>query len=215
MNKWIIFIIVVIVISIVGVGANFLTSSTSSNVNTTEEVAVQQDPDPVIRITNISEYSISQGVLVIHDSSFSMNFLGIQPPEAYKSLAEEGDPSAALTLLRETPAVSGLIEIPEINPRSTHEITIPLESIKGEEGYARKSDARISYMAMIREIDDSVVWLNGYTLYSAESKQTQEGKVVTEIIDMGTSTNEPARHHQQFYEGDITSNEVVQITIDK
>ncbi len=215
MNKWIIFIIVVIVVSVIGVGANLFTNYASSyKVDpTNSETVTQQESDPVIRFANISEYSISPGVLVVHNRDFSMNFLGTRPPKAYESLAEIGDPYATIALLTETSGVSNVFEIAAIEPGTTQEITIPLSSIRDKEGYANTGNTLISYMAKIAETNNGVVWLNGYPPYDAKNNQTQQERILAEIIDIDTNTNKPVQHHPEFYKDDAVSDEIVQITV--
>ena len=212
MNKWIIFIIIVIGVFVIGIGVNLVTNYTPSyEVDTADSKTIaQQESDPVIRFANISEYPVSQGVLVVHNQNFSMNFLGERPPEAYGYLAEYGDPSEVITMLKGTSIMGGVFEVAAIEPGAVQEIDIPLTGIKKQ--YSIDTDnIRISYMAKIEGVNDGMVWLNGHTPYTT----TQQESILTEVIDMGTATNKPVQHHLQFYEEGVAPDGVVQINIDR
>lgn len=241
MNKWIIFIIIVGVISVIGVLAKVIASPAPQYSGTIFEETALPEKNPTIQFTNTSEYTILPGVLAFHNSNFSMNFLGTEIPEAYESLAEIGDPSEVISLLQDNPAVVELFTVEAIAPGRTQQITIP-RSIIDEKKYQSGADAIVvSYMAMIAETNDGVVWLNSHPLYAAESGGLQQGGVVTEVVDMGTeenapigsgfasgqpdltqgsanrnngtATTEPARHHPQFYEDDAVSSGVVEVNL--
>ena len=243
MNKWVIFIIIVGIVSAAGVVLNIINNRSSlyeSDLAENEEVA-QQEPDPIIYFVNTSEYPISPGVLVLHDHNFSMNFLGIQAPETYEALAEVGDPFVVIALLKGNADVDKVFEIAAIEPEATQSITIPRSVLAGKEGRGGVDDIKMSYMAMITETNDGMVWLNGHSFYDAENGGIQKGSIVTEILDMGTekntsigsgfaggqpdpargienidngtATSEPVQHHPQFYEDDAVSDEVVRVDL--
>ena len=211
MNKWIIFIIIVVGVFAIGAGVNLVTSHTSTyKVDIADSKTVtQQKPDLVVRFANISKYPVSQGVLVVHNQNFSMNFLGEQPPEVYTSLAEDGDPSEVIAALKETPTISEAFEVATIKPGAMQEVAIPLAGIRRQ--YADIGNIRISYMAKIEGVSDGVAWLNGHAPYTT----AQQKSILTEVIDMGITTNGPVQHYLQFYEEGTAPDGVVQINIDK
>ena len=223
MNKWVIFIIIVAAVSVVGVGANLFTDNVrlyEVDLSTTES-GTKQESDPIIRFVNISDehlHVVTRGVLVIHNDNFSMNFLGTQPPEAYKSFTESGDPSAVIALLAETPNISGIFEINAIESGRVREITIPRVALKSEIGDIDTDAVRISYMApimdKITETSVGMVWLNGYALYDTEGNQAQENRILTEVIEIDINNNKPVQHHPEFYTDEAASGGVVQITVD-
>ncbi len=241
MNKWIIFIIIVGAITVIGVLVKVvadLTPSSRIDAPVSEETAT----NPTIQFTNTSEYTIAPGVLVLHNNDFSMNFLGVELPEGYEPLAETGDPSEVISLLRDNSDVAEVLVVEEIPSGVTQYITIPRSIIDKKEYRSGANAIVISYMAMILETNDGVVWLNGHPLFNAESGDLQRGSVVTEIIDAGTEKNEPigsgfaggqpdpvygdanrdqgtataepVRHHPQFYEDDAVSSEIVEVYLD-
>ena len=241
MNKWIIFIIIVGVISVIGVLAKFITSPRSQYSAAILEETVSQEKNPTIQFTNTSEYTVFPGALVLHNNNFSMNFLGIEAPRAYESLAEVGDPSEVISSLQGNPSVIELFTVEAIAPGETQQITIPRSIIDKKEYQSGTNAIVISYMAMIAETNDGVVWLNSHPLYSVESGGLPQGGVVTEVIDMGTeenapigsgfesgqpdlsqgsanrnngtATTEPVRHHPQFYEDDAVSSGIVEVNL--
>lgn len=240
MNKWIIFIIIVGIISVIGVLAKVVmnrTPSPQSDVPISEET-VSQETSPTIQFANTSKYTIFPGVLALHNKNFSMNFLDIEAPQEYESLAEVGDPSEVISLLQGNPDVVVSFIVEAIPPGETRQVDIP-RSIFNKKEYQRGADAIvISYMAMIAETNDGVVWLNSHPLYS---DGLQRGGAVTEVIDMGTEENapigsgfasgqpdptrgfanrgngtataEPVRHHPQFYKDDALLNKLVEINL--
>lgn len=241
MNKWIIFIIIVGAITVIGVLAKFIASPRSQYSDAILEETVLPEKNPTIQFTNTSEYTILPGVLALHNNNFSMNFLGIEAPEAYESLAEVGDPSEVIFSLQGNPDVVEALTVEAIAPGETRQIAIP-QSITDQKKYQSGADAIvISYMAMIAETNDGVVWLNSHALYNAGSGDLQQGGVVTEVIDMGTeenapigsgfasgqpdltqgsanrnngtATTEPVRHHPQFYEDDAISSGIVEVNL--
>ena len=244
MNKWIIFIIIVGVISVIGVLARVIANSTPAyqTDGTVGEETALQEMNPTARFTNTSRYTIAPGVLALHNNNFSMNFLGIEIPEAYKSLAKVGNPSEVISLLQGNPDVIAVFAVGAIAPGETQQITIPRSIIDKKEYQDNAGAIAISYMAMIIETNDGVVWLNSQPLYDAENGGLQQVRVVTEVIDTGTeknapigsgfasgqpdlkrgnenrdngtATTEPVRHHPQFYEDDAILNEIVEINLD-
>ena len=243
MNKWIIFIIIVGVAATAGVLFNIVKGGiyTSKINSTSNKEVVQKKPDPTVRFVNISEYPVSPGVLVLHNNNFSMNFLGAQAPKAYESLAEIGNPSAAINAVKNNSGVDAVFNIPAIGPGATESITIPHSIIDNTESRVGAGDINMSYMAMITETNDGVVWLNGSPFYDMENGGIQQSSTITEILDMGTEkntpigsgfaggqpdptrgtentnngtpTNEPVQHHPQFYDDETVSDEVVQIDL--
>ena len=241
MNKWIIFIIIIGVAAIAGVLFNIVNNGiyTQKIDITIDDEMMQKEPDPVVRFVNTSEYSISRGVVVLHNNTFSMNLLGTQAPKAYESLAEVGDPSAVISLVKNNPGVNAALEIPAIGPKATEDIIIPRSMIDGKGTRVGANNIGISYMAMIVETNDGVVWLNDSPFYKTKNSNIQQDSVLTEVLDMGTEKNEPigsgfaggqpdpargaeninngtpttepVRHHPQFYEDDAISNEIVRI----
>ena len=243
MNKWIIFIIIVGAIAVVGVLARLVVSPALSRTDIPiNEETVFQEPNPTVQFANTSEYTIAPGVLALHNNNFSMNFLDIEAPAEYESLAEIGDPSEVASLLQGNPDVDAVFTVEAIEPGETQQITIPLSIVDKEEYQDGTNTIVISYMAMIIETNDGVVWLNGYPLYDAETGDLQQGSIITEVIDMGTeknapigsgfasgqldlmrgaenrdngtATTEPVRHHPQFYESNTASSEIVEIYLD-
>ena len=242
MNRWIIFIIIVGAVAVIGVLTRIILNlPTSAGTGVpVDEGAVSQEMNPTVRFVNTSEYTIAPGVLVLHNNNFSMNFLGIEAPKAYESLAEVGDPSEVASLLQGNPDVFAVFTVETIAPRKTQRITIP-RSIAGEKEQDGADAIVLSYMAMIIETNDGAVWLNSHPLYSAENNGLQQRSIVTEVIDMGTEENapigsgfangqldltrgnanrnngtataEPVRHHPQFYESDTVSNKIVEVNL--
>ena len=234
MNKWIIFIIIVGIVSVIGI----LITIVGNKAPAYEEVAVPveetiaQQQDQNINFVNTSQYHIAPGVFVLHNPNFSMNFLGETAPKEYESLAEVGDPSAALIALREHPDVYGAFDIAMIDPGGVQSIDMP-------EGKINRNTV-VSYMAMIVETNDGVVWLNSVPLHTNTGAAQQES-IIAEILDMGTEknapigsgfaggqpdltldteninngtpTNEPVQHHPQFYEDNTTSDEIVRVDL--
>ena len=242
MNKWITFIIIVGAIAGISVLAKVAVSLTPSQIDTpVGEETASQEINPTIQFTNISGYTIFPGVLVLHNSSFSMNFLGTEIPEAFEALAETGDPSEAITSLQGNPDVVAVLTVGAIEPKGTQQIAIPRSIIDKKEYQDGTDTIVISYMAMIAETNDGVVWLNSQPLYSAEGDGLQQGSVITEVIDVGTeknapigsgfasgqpdpargaanrdngtATTEPVRHHPQFYEDDAVRSEIVEVDL--
>ena len=247
MNKWIIFISIVCIVSVIGVVLKFLLTPPSyeDSYASNEEGESYTIPDPVVQFSNISEYTISPGVLVLHTDGFSMNFLGNQAPPVYESLAEVGDPSAVIAILQNNPNIEAVFKVGAIEPNGKQHITIP-HPLAGT-GYINGNPILVSYMAMITETNDGVVWLNGSRLFDPEYNIYTENpfptvlqdSIITEVLDMGTeqnepissgfaggqpdptrgaensnngtSTNEPVRHHPQFYEDNSVSDEIVLI----
>ena len=102
-------------------------------------------------------------------------------------------------------------------------------------------DAKISYMAMIVETNDGVVWVNHSPLYD-DAGNKSSGSFWAEVVDMGTEENAPvgsgfdggqpdpsrgeenlengtpteggtAEHHLQFYNDQEVSEFLVRYTI--
>lgn len=253
MNKWIIFIIIVAAVSAIGVGTRLVTNQSSPE-DTLGSVEggekKQQKSNPDIRLSNISEYSISPGVLVLHDNRFSMNFLGTQVSGEYETLAEIGDPTAVIAAIKSSPGVLEVLEVPAINPGSTQDVvSTPLHMTDYYKTFNERERIShggifVSYMAMIIETNDGVVWLNSQPFYNPRNDSViKEIGVLTEILDMGTeknmsigsgfaggqpdptrgdensnngtATSEIVQHHPQFYEDATMSDEVVQIDINR
>ena len=235
MNKWIIFIIIVAAVSLIGILMSVVGNKSSSH----EEAIVQpmenvpQKPNQNISFVNTSKYHIAPGVFVLHNPNFSMNFLDETAPKRYEALAEIGDPSGVLIALRENPDVYGAFDIALIEPEGVQSIEIPEGKIN--------NNTMMSYMAMIVETNDGVVWLNSVPLHT-DAGAAQQESVITEILDMGTEknapigsgftggqpdlnrddaeninngtpTNEPVQHHPQFYEDNTISDEVVRVDL--
>ena len=227
MKKWVIFIIIVLAVSLAAFIFNTVDFSSDIYLDLSPDGAVVAE-DTALRVTNVSGYSVSPGVLVIHNRDFSMNFLGDYAPAVYESLSEVGDPSVVLASLKDLPGVYDVFEISLLEPQQHEVLNVS----------ARDSDALISYMAMIVPTNDGVVWLNSYPLYTPDGNK-HFGAVVTEVLDMGTEQNSPlgsgfqggqpdlsrgaeniengvsavetVRHHPQFYDDPAVSTSVVRI----
>ena len=237
MNKWIIFIIIIGAVSLGGVVLRILLPVLPYNTPSVGSVdvgdAAVQVPDPVIQIANVSEYTIAPGVLVLHTDEFSMNFLNTQAPPVYESLAEVGDPSAVIASLKNNPNVKAVFEVGTVASGKTSGVAISRKFITDLENSIGVKNLLLSYMAMIMQTNDGVVWLNS-SPYTAEGVAL--GSTLAEILDMGTeqnapigsgfaggqpdpsrgaenigngtSTNEPVRHHPQFYDNPAVSTEI-------
>ena len=240
MNRWIIFIIIVGIVSVIGVALNFLFTPSSYEDPATDDKESERHtiPDPAVQFLNTSEYTISPGVLVLHTGDFSMNFLGRQAPSIYESLAEVGDPSTVIAALQDDPNIEAVFEVSAIEPNGEQRVIVPQSFFNTRD--ADGSPILASYMAMIVETNDGVVWLNSVPLHT-DTGAIQQESVITEIVDMGTeknapigsgfaggqpdltrdteninngtSTNEPVQHHPQFYEDNTVSDEIVQIDL--
>ena len=179
-------------------------------------------PKLTIKLKNDSNYTISTGVIVVHNERFSMNYLGRRAPAEYESLAEVGDPSALIARLEVNPNIYHVIKTDVLEPNSERVLTV---------SEIAETD-RISYMAMITETNDGVVWGNSFPI---------DSEFWTEIIDMGTeqnspigsgfsggqpdptqgannidngiATNEPVFHHSQFYDDPDTPTRIVRFAI--
>lgn len=217
-KKWVIFIIVVLIVSLIFVVVRSISSSSdiiSSNFSSEDDE--YRIEDAYLRLINVSDYTISPGVLVVHDRNFSMNFLGGYIPTEYESLSEVGDPSAVVASLKNLSGVYDVFEVSLLEPQNDQIFDF----------FVGDPKALISYMAMIVPTNDGVVWLNSFPLYN-ESGEQQWGSILAEVLDMGTEENSPigsgfdggqpdlsrgaenigngtptsdtVRHHPQFYE---------------
>ena len=226
MNKWLIFIIIVVGVS----GASLVSKYVG---NSSDSVGVDYSR---VRLVNVSEYTVSPGVFVVHDSrvvrddQFPMNFLGVQAPEAYESLAEVGDPSAVIALLND---MSGVVAVRQVAGLDSGADYIVHDVPSGD-------GMLFSYMAMVVETNDGVVWFNRIPVDAmkvADLAQLRDGNLFAEVLDMGTEENSPigsgfsggqfdplrgsenvengvstdavVRHHPQFYEGSLVSFDIV------
>lgn len=149
---------------------------------------------PVVKVTNESSYDVSHGVLVLHDDAFSMNYLGVIAPSEYQKLAEVGDPSDLKQALAGEDGVYRVIEVGALGP-GTEEM-VSLGSLTGDPFPENLSDIRASYMGMIVQTNDGVVWVNSVSLdklvYESGVGDSEEVQMQwAEIIDMGSEENSP------------------------
>ena len=192
---------------------------------------VQPPSEHVVLLENESEYVISPGVLVVHRNNHLMNYIGTQAPPEYEPLAEIGNPEPLMESLRYDENVYKVYPVDHIEPGQSVRVNI-------NETYL---DAKVSYMAMIVQTNDGVVWVNHSPLYNSDGQQ-QTNRYWAEIIDMGTEQNspigsgfeggqpdpargeeniengtpteEPVNHHEEFYgEGTNLSPAVVRYTL--
>ena len=177
MNKWASIVILTVIVVVIG-GA--ITVFVNPETNFTEFSGGNMLQE--IIITNESEYTISPGVLVLHNDAFSMNFLENRAPLEYEPLAEVGDPSGVIALLENSGDVYEVIMVDEISAGG--EISAAVSTVENE-------TALVSYMAMIIESNDAVVWLNNIPLYALNTDGGQIGSYWVEILDMGTEQNAP------------------------
>ncbi|MDE0243601.1 MAG: spondin domain-containing protein [Candidatus Kaiserbacteria bacterium] len=143
-----------------------------------------------VKLKNESEYDISPGLLVLHADSFSMNHIGLVAPPEYESLAEIGDPSALKESIADREDVYRIIDVGHIKPGG--EKSVGVGSI--DEGM---ENVRLTYMAMIVQTNDGVVWLNSVPLSDVMYQGSNSGEADsintywTEILDIGTELNSP------------------------
>ena len=232
MRKWIIFISIVILVSVAVFLFSLFPDIFKSEVSSDPNASVAGRLP--VRFLNVSEYDISPGVLVVHDSSFSMNFLGASVPKEYESLAAAGDPSPVLLSLDGADGVYQVFEVGPIAPGSIEKVTLSSDVAK---------DASVSYMAMIAQKSGGVVWLNQVPLYTAAGV-LQSSSILTEVLatgvervpvgsifsgeqpdllrgvgtidgDVVTTTVAPVQHHPQFYDDGLALETVVRIDINR
>ena len=179
-------------------------------------------------LSNESEYAISPGVAVVHSDPFLMSFLDTQAPAEYESLAEVGDPSAVIAMMKNNPSVYQVRKVGALEPGEQRTINFA----------EAPEDAVVSYMAMIVQTNDGVVWLDSFPLHHDEELGEQGDQIWVTMLDMGTEENspigsgfaggqpDPARgaenvdngtastngvvsFHSQFYEDDAISTAIV------
>ena len=232
-KKWIIFIAAVASISLVAVvvrNVDFSSNVISLDFSLDDGYRSDVIGDTTVRLANVSDYTISPGVLVIHNRSFSMNFLGDYIPDEYELLSEVGDPSVVLTSLRDLPGVYDVLEVSLLESGVDQTFNF----------FVKNSDALVSYMAMIVQTNDGVVWLNSFPLYD-ENEEQQWGNIFAEVLDMGTEQNSPigsgfaggqpdpsrgvknvdngvsttdvVQHHSQFYDDPAVSSSVIRVDL--
>lgn len=230
-KKWVILLSIVFILIIIGlIVGRFDVSEPSDTPAGSDEVPAVVTEDIFTRITNVSKYPVAPGVLVVHNSDFSMNFFGGYAPAPYEALAETGDPSGVIDSARASQGVYDVLRIDALQPQDSKVLTIP----------ASNPDALLSYMAMIIPTNDGVVLFDRVPLYGEGGSQ-QIGGFLGEIMDMGTeqnspigsgfaggqpdpsrgnenidngvATNDPVDSHLQFYDDPVIFSQVVRIDL--
>ena len=174
MNKWLVLLILIIIAAVA--------------------VFAMKSGGPTVKLSNASEFDVSPGVIVLHDETFSMNHLGLPAPTSYQTLAEIGDPSDIIRELEGTDGVLRVIGTDHIAPGA--EESVSLGDVTGEGFPENLSDIRVSYMGMIVQTNDGVVWINSVPLEKIVYKggaadPDQVHTYWAEIIDMGSEENSP------------------------
>lgn len=186
-----------------------------------------------VTFVNDSEYDISPGVLVVHGEEFSMNHLARVAPDEYEPLAEVGNPSALIAEVQEDSQVYAVVAVDEVVSGS--QVTTKVRGVPAD------SKTEVSYMAMIVQSNDGVVWANRFPFTNEQGDfESREGWL--EILDMGTEQNSPlgsgfeggqpdpsqgerniengvstpgttVQHHPQFYDDPSVSARIVRILV--
>ena len=181
-KKWVIFIVVVVIASLIALLSrvvDFSPSAVDPSSKTDDGGDVTEET--VVRITNVSKYAISPGMLVIHGPNFSMNIFRRYVSAEYELLAEVGDPSTLISSLKDLPGVYYAFRVSSLRSEGgSAGFTIPPMGF----------DTLVSYIAMIVPTNDGVVWTDGFPLYNSNGGQ-QVGGTFAQILDMGTEQNSP------------------------
>ena len=128
------------------------------------------------------EYVVSPGVLVVHNKNFSTNHLGQAAPAPYESLAEVGNPDALISEFEDDVDVYKVFKTADLAPNSEERITIS--------GIPEGEEVLVSYLAMVVQTNDGVLWVNSASL-TDENGPAEDEEYWAEILDMGTEQNAP------------------------
>ena len=186
----------------------------------------------VVLLKNNSNYIISPGVLVVHGARNPVDLIGDRAPAVYERLAEVGEPAAVIEHLEGGDGVYKVIPVDVLEVGGEHLVSLPSNLPK---------DARVSYMAMIVQTNDGVVWLDAFPLISSLERENRPRSSWTHILDAGFEENapiasgfengqvDPARgeeninngteklekvtYHTQFYDDPEVSTSTVLVTI--
>ena len=214
-QKWI--TVVILTLIVIGIGFYFFGKNTTPHYSENSTTVVPNFH--TLTFTNTSDYLISPGLLVVHRGSNLLNFLAEPASSELERLAEEGDPSELLAQLQREKVKQGIYQLHEvamIEPGERVSVAITEDTL----------DAKISYMGMIVQTNDGLVWINSVDLFPGGRKAT--GVASSELLDAGTeanapigsgfsggqpdpsrgeanvnngtSTTESVRHHAQFYD---------------
>ncbi len=207
MQKFSLWIILLIIL--VGVIAAMLSNSSGTIVP-----SFGGGQEVTILFENKSEYDISPGVLVVHKHDNLINYLGQEVPAPYESLAKVGNPEEVINLLRDNTDVYSVYMTHEMSPGGSQTVVVAAEEL----------DAKMSYMAMIVQTNDGVVFLNHIPLYRDDGSLIDDVSIWSEILDMGTEENtpigsgfaggqpDPSRGAENIANGTATNAEVVHHT---
>ena len=139
----------------------------------------------VLRLENNSDYAIAPGVFVIHSyPEYTMNFLSTTAPKEYEKLAEVGDPTEVLEKLAQLDGIHAYGQTSAGPILSGEVVEIPIDPKLAQEN----PDARVSFMAMVVQTNDGVVWLNRHNLFSSETTE-----YVDNINEDGLETDTPPK----------------------
>ena len=189
---------------------NLLTNNNLSN--NTQQVGYQQ----AIKLENVSRYNLENVLVLIHDESYSNNFLGEKVEdlsEGFKVYFNTKDTSVLKSELKD--------RVFEIYERS-----IPAGQ-KIEIGTDLPANSRITIYGYVEPSADAFVWLNNVYLF--ENGALRNKVVWGELIDAGTlpnvlfenstkESNVPISHHTDLYKNDLDAIllfESVNISVDE
>ena len=181
-RTWSTVVVVVLLLIITGFYFTQRESSNYSHEDFTITLPEREDRHTLI-FTNRSEYVISPGLLVIHRKHNLLNYLEESASPGLELLAETGDPTLLRDEIATLPQQEGVLQmhtIQELAPGESVSITVDEEN----------ANAQMSYLGMIVQTNDGLVWLNSLKLYQANGER-RGGSVAAELIDAGTEENTP------------------------
>jgi len=119
--------------------------------------STEYDEEVTVELTNIdNQYSLFNGLIIIHDGDVPFNYLNRFAPDSLEDLAEHGSSDAFANVARNNRNVVRIIKIDEIiAPNTTKSVTF---RIRGEE------DLKISVFQMVLESNDGFVFVDSRDL---------------------------------------------------
>ena len=158
-----------------------------------------------VTLTNVSDYTVSPGLLVVHQEGVSANFatmtVGAEggAPASLEALAEGGDATALKADLMAMTGVDEVISIEPIPAGESREVMVTMPE--------REGMVRVSFLGMVVESNDTYTFFESdlADMEAAPSMNLDAGTEVNAALASGCEGGQPAADCTNMGEAEATN----------